>query len=103
MILLRGNFVWHCDTLRTPAEACVVIVPAEFERLELRDFEPASGLSPCLAWCHRHLGVGGGTWELAAAHDADLIYFESLAAAERFHAAFRDDVANDLAELRAVA
>jgi hypothetical protein len=65
-----------------------VVEPAEFRRLEVREFERGDRLSPCLAWCHATIGQGHVRWEMDAAAAADVFYFTQPHEAEAFYLQF---------------
>ena len=88
MRIERGCFERASYRRFAAARVRVVVDPADFERLELREFERADRLSPCIAWCHAAIGAGSLGWEMEAAERADIFYFTEPADAAAFHARF---------------
>ena len=88
MRIERGCFERTSHRRIPLARVRVVVDPADFERLELREFERADRLSPCIAWCHAHAGAGSLGWEMEANERVDIFYFTEPADAAAFHARF---------------
>ena len=98
MRIERGCFE-RASYRRIPvARVRVVVDPADFERLQLREFERADRLSPCIAWCHEHVGAGFLRWEMEANEQADIFYFTEPTDAAAFHARFAGSPADAAAE-----
>ena len=85
-----GCFERPAEQLFNRAQARVIVEPLDFERLELREYESASELSPCLAWCHANIGPGCFRWEMVSAPEGDIFYFTQAEEAETFLATFRN-------------
>jgi hypothetical protein len=91
MRIEHGLFDRPADQLFDRAQARVIVEPADFERLELRDHESGSQLSPCLLWCHRNIGRGYSRWEMVSAAEGDIFYFIHAEHAEKFFATFNNN------------
>ena len=98
MRIERGCFERASYRRFAAARVRVVVEPADFERLELREFERADRLSPCIVWCHEHVGAGFLRWEMEANEEADIFYFTEPADAAAFHARFTGSLASAAAE-----
>jgi hypothetical protein len=88
MRIERGCFERPSYRLFEAARCRVVVEPADFKRLELREFECGTHLSPCLAWCHETIGQSHVRWEMDATGAADVFYFTQLHEAEVFYHRF---------------
>jgi len=102
MRIERGCFERPSYRLFEAARCRVVVDPAHFRRLELREFERGDRLSPCLAWCHQTLGQGHVRWEMDTAGPADVFYFTQAHEAEAFYLRFAPTQA-DSSKLRLAA
>ena len=98
MRIERGCFERASHRRIPVARVRVVVDPADFERLQLREFERADRLSPCIAWCHENIGAGFLGWEMEATEQADIFYFTEPADAAAFHARFAGSLASAAAE-----
>ena len=88
MRIERSRFDRPSHGLFEVARCRVIVEPADFQRLQLREFECAAHLSPCLAWCHQSIGQGYVSWELDASGPADVFYFTQLSDGEAFYDQF---------------
>lgn len=88
MRIERGCFERPSNRLFEAARCRVVVGPADFRHLELREFERGDRLSPCLAWCHETIGKGHVRWEIDATGTTDVFYFTQPHEAEMFYHRF---------------
>lgn len=90
MRIEHGCFERPSDQLFERAQARVFVEAADFQRLELREFECGGRLSPCLSWCHQNIGDGYLRWQMVPTPEADVFYFTRGEDAEKFFAEFSE-------------